>query len=1669
MTQDLCRYLFEKSNTAMAVLTAGQFSQVTPGLAQLLGCSPAELAGKRLLDVLPDTQPDGSSTAQLLESKFKAAALGRPQNFELLCRRFDGGPVEVAANLDAVSFEDQTYFQLVLHDISQYKMAENALRESESRLRAFVNALPDLAFIYDAEGRYLEVLVSETNTRYTGAAGQFKGKNIRDVIAPGLAEQFLDVIHRALNTQLPQVLEYSLRPEVWYEGRVLPLRSQSQASDRVVWLVRDITHRKKLQQRVQESLDLREQQIRLSTLVSQDAVNVSNLDDFYQQVITHINEQFQVYYSQLLRFNPDNQSLVLAAGYGDVGDQLMAAGYQVESGQGLLGLAAGASATILRPNVSADPLYQPHPLLPETKSELVVPILSGNENAETQHRALQTFIRAGFDGYIVHSFDPETVAKFSHNARQQGQHVIAVGNDLGAQNQTATIPTREQEMGHILGLQAGEWAAAHIRPGQPLKIGLLTYSQVSPRVLEREQAILDGVKDIFGGNFVVIEETAGDPVRGRSVAQAWLKQYPDLNMILGFNDGSALGAYQAVIAAGRNQADKFFVGGIDAVPDAIAAIKAGGAYQASVTQPAEEIGLLAVRTIVAAIKGLPYEPVLNIEYLPVNPANIDEVLARSQQFSATYLAGDVFAGLDLSDITIGLSMLNLSNPYFARLVGAAQAEALRLGVQVVVSESRQVLGVLDVQSREIGRFTADDQQILEGLSRQIAAAIENVQLYQDANIFRQFAESAGQGLGMATLNGQTVYMNPALLRMLGERSLSGAVGKHMSAFYRPQDQQLLNDEILPTVLEQGQWSGELELQAAAGQTIPSIQNVFLIHNEQGQPLYVANAVTDISEQKHTAAELEARLRDLAALQRLMSREGWQSYQVTQSEDVQGYVFAHGDVQPLVAASPDSTISENGHAVKRAVEVYGEVIGTLGVVDSADRPLAPEDESFLNAIAEQVAEALERARLLEQTHKRAVELETVSQVGTAVATVHDVNELLQTMVNLTKSQFGLYHAHIYLLNNAGDMLSLVAGAGEVGQQMVQQGWQIPLSHSDSIVARAARNKQGVTANDVRQSATFLPNPLLPDTRSELAVPLLAGDTVLGVLDVQSDVVNRFTDEDIHIQTTLASQVAVALQNASLYQDTQAALAETEQQARRLNMLSQMAMALSQAGDMAAAFKVVSEKTLPIVGGTKATVALLNPDGNQLEIFELSDTEGMQPTGVYVPLAGSAAGQVVQNRRVMSFLGSKDSPQPDIRQFYQAGLVSIISAPLVSGAKVHGVISVGSRYPDSYGPREENLLLQIGTTLASIIENQRLLQETKVSLQETEILYRVSSNLAQITDQQKMFEYVLAEYLAFLQLPQGGVLIFDEAGTSGTLAALVVNGELAEPGQRIPVVGNPPCQKMIATSQPTVIVDALHDPLLDSVRDLVDDLGYKSLLLVPMIVRGQVIGALGADSTIEIHNFTPREIALVQAVADQLGGAIERQRLLVETREALAEVERTQQRYTVQSWEAYQARRNIQTYQQQREGVILAENGAAAGISQALEHKKAAVITTPLSLPGGDPTEAAPPVMAQTNLVVPLKIRNEVVGVLGLQEVANNRRWTDEEIALVEAIAEQMSLAAENLRLLDETQLRAAREKRVNEIGEKIQAAQSLEDALQIAIKEVGLSLQATETSVQLKVD
>jgi PAS domain S-box-containing protein len=187
--------------------------------------------------------------------------------------------------------------------------------------------------------------------------------------------------------------------------------------------------------------------------------------------------------------------------------------------------------------------------------------------------------------------------------------------------------------------------------------------------------------------------------------------------------------------------------------------------------------------------------------------------------------------------------------------------------------------------------------------------------------------------------------------------------------------------------------------------------------------------------------------------------------------------------------------------------------------------------------------------------RAEELQSVAEVATAVAATSDPQQLVQQVVDLTKERFDLYHTQIYLLDESGKKLFLAAGAGDIGKMMAAEGRIVPINREQSLVATAVRTRESVIANNVMLHPAYLPNPLLPDTRSVMAVPLIAGDEVLGVLDVRGDVIDRFNNEDAQIHMTLAAQTAVALQNARQFEQTQQALANANTFRQLVNAANQ----------------------------------------------------------------------------------------------------------------------------------------------------------------------------------------------------------------------------------------------------------------------------------------------------------------------------------------------------------------------------------------------------------------------------------------------------------------------------------------------------------------------------------
>ncbi|MBN1440417.1 MAG: GAF domain-containing protein [Anaerolineales bacterium] len=269
--------------------------------------------------------------------------------------------------------------------------------------------------------------------------------------------------------------------------------------------------------------------------------------------------------------------------------------------------------------------------------------------------------------------------------------------------------------------------------------------------------------------------------------------------------------------------------------------------------------------------------------------------------------------------------------------------------------------------------------------------------------------------------------------------------------------------------------------------------------------------------------------------RRLTREGWKTYQQADDGTGGGYVFDLNQVQPLNGSGIEGSVP----AAVRELKIRNESIGALAVDAGA---VAGGTAEILDAVALQLSGHLENLRLLEQNQKRTHELEIVAELSATASTVLDPQKLLQEIVDLSRERFGVYHVHIYLADEESQLLNLSAGAGEVGRKMVADQHAIPMDTERSLVARARRERRALIVNDVRAEPDFLPNPNLPETRSEMAVPLIVGQQVLGVFDIQSDRADGFSEEDANIYSTLAAQVAVALQNARLYMEQAATVAQ-----------------------------------------------------------------------------------------------------------------------------------------------------------------------------------------------------------------------------------------------------------------------------------------------------------------------------------------------------------------------------------------------------------------------------------------------------------------------------------------------------------------------------------------------
>jgi putative methionine-R-sulfoxide reductase with GAF domain len=229
--------------------------------------------------------------------------------------------------------------------------------------------------------------------------------------------------------------------------------------------------------------------------------------------------------------------------------------------------------------------------------------------------------------------------------------------------------------------------------------------------------------------------------------------------------------------------------------------------------------------------------------------------------------------------------------------------------------------------------------------------------------------------------------------------------------------------------------------------------------------------------------------------------------------------------------------------------------------------------------EGIIEQLQRAEALQK--QRAMVIEASYEINTKLATILDPHQLVNEVINQIQALFHYNYVQFYLVDDTSENLVVAGGTGEAGQLLFSRRHQIPMGKG--LVGQAAATNTYVLVDDVSQIGTWISNPLLPNTKSELAVPIAVGDTVLGVLDVQHDEVSGLTAEDVALLQSVATAVAISLQNARLYE-------QVNKRAEQEAVVNQINQQILSAPTMERVLEIAARELGQYLGVHRATVQL-----------------------------------------------------------------------------------------------------------------------------------------------------------------------------------------------------------------------------------------------------------------------------------------------------------------------------------------------------------------------------------------------------------------------------------------------------------------------------------------------
>jgi GAF domain-containing protein/DNA-binding response OmpR family regulator len=434
---------------------------------------------------------------------------------------------------------------------------------------------------------------------------------------------------------------------------------------------------------------------------------------------------------------------------------------------------------------------------------------------------------------------------------------------------------------------------------------------------------------------------------------------------------------------------------------------------------------------------------------------------------------------------------------------------------------------------------------------------------------------------------------------------------------------------------------------------------------------------------------------------------------------------------------DDRLDDEGRAILTERGIRSFVIIPLrssqrnigAVVISSDKVYRYESRELdiYQSFGEQASLALEAVYLLEQIERRARQLQTSAEVSQSAAQLLDLEELFPHVVELIKDAFNYDHVQIFVMDEHDQFAELRASTGEVGQRLLSMNHKLEKGSASVIGKVTATGKPQISQETINQ-LDHKPNPFLLKTRSEIAVPLMIKDRVIGALDVQSNLPNAFSQEDMNLLTTLGSQISVAIDNANLY-------ASAQVQAGRMQFLFEATTAAATAETLQETLEQIAADILNVSGSEtviiyqpKDFIDEVNPSLPAVKMLTPVVAVGIDASlevleSINIEKSDLLLAEVARNRRafIIDDISTHHNYHP-INSQAQSGMI----LPLAIGSQLVGLIVVEDQDKNAYSNETIQLLLTLSGSVSAVVQSTELLEQLQATNEQLRELDRLKSD-------------------------------------------------------------------------------------------------------------------------------------------------------------------------------------------------------------------------------------------------------------------------------------------------------------------------------------------------------